>query len=35
MNSSPDSQKNMVSIFRDFDLMNGFRKKDYILAKNK
>lgn len=25
----------MFNLFREFDLINGFRKKEYILAKQK
>lgn len=35
MNNDKQSDRNMFNLFREFDLINGFRKKEYLLAKEK
>lgn len=35
LNNDKQSDKNMFNLFREFDLVNGFRKKEYLLAKEK
>lgn len=33
LNNSKQSDKNMFNLFREFDIVNGFRRKEYSLAK--
>ena len=35
MNNDKFPDKNMFNLFREFDLINGFRRKEYLMAKEK